>query len=182
MSKSEKKDKPLEQEAVYTTIVGGRPPGSGTSVGEIPRGIEVLVKKASVDPEFRKNLMERRADAARDIDLDLDPAETAMLAGIPADQLDAIIDRTEVKPESRRVFLGKVASLMLAAIGVAITGCSRVPDSYGIQPDYPGGGDDPHEPSLGLQPDRPRDEDNESPKSRGTRINQKRRRKDKRRS
>ena len=38
-------DRPQEQEAVRTTIVGGRPPGSGKSVGNIPRGIEVLVKK-----------------------------------------------------------------------------------------------------------------------------------------
>ena len=32
--------RPVEQEAVRTTIVGGRPPGSGKSVGAIPRGID----------------------------------------------------------------------------------------------------------------------------------------------
>ncbi|MCP4231568.1 MAG: hypothetical protein GY771_15670, partial [bacterium] len=42
----------IEREAVRTTIVGGRPPGSGKSNGSIPRGIEVLVKKASVDAVF----------------------------------------------------------------------------------------------------------------------------------
>ena len=30
-------DRPREQEAVRTTIVGGRPPGSGQSLGGIPR-------------------------------------------------------------------------------------------------------------------------------------------------
>ena len=50
-------NRPAEQPAVRTTIVGGRPPGSGHGVGQIPRGIELLVKKASVDPEFRKLLL-----------------------------------------------------------------------------------------------------------------------------
>ena len=62
-----------EQEAVRTTIVGGRPPGSGKPVGDIPRGIEVLVKKASVDPRFCDTLLRRRADAAKEIGLELDP-------------------------------------------------------------------------------------------------------------
>ena len=47
----------MEQEAVRTTIVGGRPPGCGQPVGQIPRGIEVLVKKAAVDPEFKTLLL-----------------------------------------------------------------------------------------------------------------------------
>ena len=59
----------IECEAVRTTIVGGRPPGSGTSIGSIPRGIEVLVKKAAVDPAFRTLLLERRGQAAEAIGL-----------------------------------------------------------------------------------------------------------------
>lgn len=47
MSRDEKSEQPEEKDAVSTTIVGGRPPGSGTQVGEIARGVEVLVKKAS---------------------------------------------------------------------------------------------------------------------------------------
>ena len=57
-------DRPEEREAVRTTIVGGRPPGSGKEVGPIPRGIEVLVKKAAVDPAFKQILLEKRAKAA----------------------------------------------------------------------------------------------------------------------
>ena len=60
-----------EREAVRTTIVGGRPPGSGKSVGMIPRGVEVLLKKAAVDPLFRDLLLERRAGAAGEIGLGL---------------------------------------------------------------------------------------------------------------
>ena len=40
--------RPLEQPAVVTTIVGGRPPGAGLPIGTVPRGIEVLVKRAAV--------------------------------------------------------------------------------------------------------------------------------------
>ena len=121
---SEKKpEQTNEQEAVFTTIVGGRPPGSGTRVGEVPRGVEVLLKKAAVDLEFRKLLLEQRAEAARTIDLELTEAERQMLAHIPADQLETIIRNTKVKPEHRAVFLGSVGKLMVAAvIGVAIVG------------------------------------------------------------
>ncbi len=121
MDRDEKAEKPEEQEAVFTTIVGGRPPGSGTQVGAIPRGVEVLLKKASVDAEFRKVLLEQRGDAARRIDLELTEAERTMLASIPAEQLERIIDNTKVKPEHRSVFLGNLGKLMLAAvIGVAV--------------------------------------------------------------
>ena len=68
----------------------------------IPRGIEVLVKKASVDSEFRELLLGRRGDAAGEIGLELTAAEKAMLANIPAEQFKAIISQTKVKPENRR--------------------------------------------------------------------------------
>ena len=56
-------DRHDEQDAVRTTIVGGRPPGSGKPLGPIPRGLEVLVKKAAVDAEFRQLLLERELSA-----------------------------------------------------------------------------------------------------------------------
>jgi hypothetical protein len=139
--------RPSERQAVFTTIVGGRPPGSGTDLGPIPRGIEVLVKKAAVDPRFRALLLEKRADAARQISLELTPAETAMLAAIPRKQLDAIIANTKVKPKSRRIFLGKAASVMLAALGVNVSGCKKESPDRGVRPDPPIG--------KGIQPDRP---------------------------
>ena len=109
--------RPEEQDAVRTTIVGGRPPGSGQRLGPIPRGVEVLVKKAAVDAEFREVLLERRAAAAGEIGLELDPTEALMLAAVPADQLRAIIQRTTVPQEHRRAFLGQAAAAMLAAVG-----------------------------------------------------------------
>ena len=90
---------------------------------DTPRGLEVLLKKACVDTEFRVLLLENRSAACAAIGLQLDPAETAMLNAMPTEQLDTIIRRTRVSPEDRRVFLGKVASLMLAALGAGVSGC-----------------------------------------------------------
>ena len=83
-------------------------------------GIEILVKKAAVDPAFKATLLQRRAAAAQEIGLELTAAEAAMLATVPVAQLDAIIGSTHVPVEHRRVFLGHAAAAMLAAVGVTI--------------------------------------------------------------
>jgi hypothetical protein len=127
--------------------VGGRPPGSGKSLGDIPRGVEVLVKKAAVDPEFRTLLLARRADAAAEIGLTLNPAEAMMLAAVPAGQLEAIICRTSVPAEHRRVFLGKVAAAMLATVGLSTAGCPVHPAPTGSRPEPP--------MTEGIRPDLP---------------------------
>jgi hypothetical protein len=142
--------RPEEQPAVRTTIVGGRPPGSGQGIGAIPRGIEVLVKKAAVDAEFRTLLLDRRAAAADQIGLTLEPAEAAMLKAVPRPQLEGVIDRTRVPQEHRRAFLGNVAAAMLAALGVSAAGCSP-PIPKGIAPDMPA--------TKGIQPDTPAPKD-----------------------
>src|SRR5512137_1306017 len=104
---------PRDQEfpAVRTTIVGGRPPGSGQPLGAIPRGVEVLVKKASVDAAFRAVLLARRSAAAGEIGLALTPDEAMMLDIVPAAQLEAIISRTKVDPSKAPAFLGKAAAV-----------------------------------------------------------------------
>ncbi|UCE27637.1 MAG: hypothetical protein JSW52_02475 [Candidatus Coatesbacteria bacterium] len=103
---------------------------------EVPRGIEVLVKKAAVDPDFKTELMERRSGAADIIGLELNGAEAAMLDGIPAEQLSAFIANTKVAPRLRPVFRGYAAAAMLAALGVAVAGC--IPAATGSRPDEPG--------------------------------------------
>jgi hypothetical protein len=113
-----------EQPAVRTTIVGGRPPGPGKGVGSVPRGIEVLVKKAAVDPEFKALLLAERSGAATEIGLELSDAEAAMLDGVPEAQLGAIIANTAVSPKMRPAFMGRAAAVMLAVLG---TGSGRVP-------------------------------------------------------
>jgi hypothetical protein len=106
----------------------------------IPRGVEVLIKKAAVDPAFKKTLLAKRSRAADDIALNLEPAEAAMLDAVPEEQLRAIIGRTKVSPNLRPAFLGAVAAAMLAAL--AASGCKEPrpeddPIDRGIDPDYP---------------------------------------------
>jgi hypothetical protein len=103
----------------------------------IPRGIEVLVKKASVDPQFRQLLLEKRGQAAPEIDLELTDAERNILSSMPAEQLEKIIDNTKVEPEQRKIFLGKAAKLMLMAVaGIGVASLMSVTTtSFGISPD-----------------------------------------------
>ena len=152
-------EKRNEKEAVRTTIVGGRPLGSGRGNVAVPRGIEVLVKKAAVDPEFRELLFEQRGSAAAAIELELDPAEHAMLNAIPQEQLAQIVGQTTVPVEQRRVFLGRIAVAMLAVIGGGLAGCaSDTPYhtmSAGIQPVPQRPQPDMSGPSMGIRPDLP---------------------------
>ena len=132
----------VEQESVRTTIVGGRPPGNGQPVGQIPRGIEVLLKKAAVDEKFRELLLHDPSQAAASIELELDPVELTMLQTFPKEHLAAIIKQTEVPEMHRRTFLDKSAIAMLALLtaGVAAYSCSlgnRPGPITGIQPDEP---------------------------------------------
>jgi TonB family protein len=108
-----------EGEAVRTTVVGGRPPGKSAIPRHIPRGLEVLVKKAAVDPAFKKLLFEKRAEAAKAIGLKLNAAEEAMLTAVPLPQLEGIIAYTRVAPKLRPAFLGYAAGAMLLVVGVA---------------------------------------------------------------
>jgi len=149
----------MEQPAVKTTIVGGRPPGSGKAVGPIPRGIEVLIKKAAVDPEFKMLLLAKRDKAAGEIDLTLEAAEAMMLKATPRAQLEAIIAQTSVHPSVLPAFLGRAAAVMLVALGAGTLGCDKVEVTDGIAPDRPPAKrvePPPHIPvPEGVRPDRP---------------------------
>lgn len=109
-----------EMEVVKMATAGRRSAGGGQRIVTAPRGVEVLVKKAAVDEEFRGMLLAKRGAAAAAIGLELDPAEAAMLSTISEEHLARIIDQTVVPTEHRRVFLGKMAAAMLTAIGVGL--------------------------------------------------------------
>ena len=130
--------KGVEQESVRTTIVGGRPPGSGQPVGQIPRGIEVLLKKAAVDEEFRERLFDDPVQAAASIELELESVELTMLQTFPKEQLAVIIKQTQVPEMHRRTFLGKSAAAMALLLGgiVPTIGCPK-----GCSPVMPGRSD-----------------------------------------
>jgi hypothetical protein len=161
-----------EMPAVKTTIVGGRPPGSGAPIGPIPRGLEILIKKAAVDPDFKALLLEKRSAAAAELELALEPAEAAMLDSVPIQQLEAIIANTKVPEATRRALLGKVTvGTLAAALGVVGAAASlttlghrvRVESSAGNRPVIPAERPEQQEPtskpdlppSRGIQPDHP---------------------------
>lgn len=101
------------------------------------RGVDVLLKKAAVDPVFKKLLLEKRAAAAETIGLELDAAEAALINAAPKSQLDVVIARTTVSPKIRPAFLGYAAGVMLAALA-ATTACSGLVDAtFGNRPDPP---------------------------------------------
>jgi hypothetical protein len=121
---------------------------------EISPKIEVLLAKAAVDPAFRAVLLERRAAAAGEIGLELDAAETAILRDATAEQLEAIIARTTVPEEHRRVFLSKAGATMLVVVAGAAAVLSGL--SLGHRPDHPpvDGGVRPDGPPVvgGIRP------------------------------
>lgn len=137
-----------EKPAVKTTIVGGRPPGSGKESDSVPRGIEILVKKASVDSGFKEALLKERAAAACRINLSLENSEVSILNNIPQPHLEGIISATKVSPNMKQIFLGYTAAVMLAALTVTANASE---DDYGgiitrgISPDHVG--------SRGIRPD-----------------------------
>ncbi len=125
--------------------------------------IEVLLKKASVDPVFRGTFLERRGDAAQEIGLSLEPAEAAMLRAVRREQLEAIIARTSVPEAHRRAFLGQAAAAMLAALGIVAgrpgAAGAQVPAPPffgGVRPDAPPIRDPNADlPPGGIRPDLP---------------------------
>jgi hypothetical protein len=92
-----------------------------------------LIKKASLDPAFSRLLLEQRATAAREIQLELTPAETAILDSVPEVQLQAMIDKVKVPDAQRRAFLGGLGAAMLAAVAAGCTPPTAVVE--GIRPE-----------------------------------------------
>ena len=146
------------KQGVSTTIVGVRPPGSDRKQGESPHGIEMLLKKASVDASFRQLLLEKRAEAAPEIGLGLTPAEATMLNSAPAEQIEMLIKNIKVPETQRQAFLGNEATVMRAAIAenCRCRSCRRITadelegdleTTRGIRPDLP--------VTKGIRPDLP---------------------------
>jgi hypothetical protein len=107
----------------FKTIVGGRS-ADNTPAGSSPRGIEILLKKASVDQEFAKLLLESPEDAARLISLDLQDSERRIMLNTPRATLQTMIRHTTVKRHQLSAFKTVSAALMLAAIlAIGSTGC-----------------------------------------------------------
>jgi len=122
-----------------TTIVGGRPPEAQGGLPPVPIGLERLLRLAAVDPAFGAELIARRVEVAAAAGVDLTRSEAAILAAIPAAQLEAMIDRVPPPAPPRRDFLQQAAaSAVIALGGAALASCEAcMPATQGIRPDVP---------------------------------------------
>ena len=103
-----------ERETQKPTIVGGRPPGSVVEGFTIPRGIELMLKKAAADPEFMKRILDNGEEAASSISLALRPSESEMLRSMSREQLETVINKTSVGTEVAKMLRAENdASVML---------------------------------------------------------------------
>ncbi len=162
-----------------TTIVGGQPTEEAAALPIIPVGIQQLLRLASVDEGFRRQLIAKRAAAAEAAGIELRAAEAAILAAVPASQLEQMATSMPPPMPPRREFLRQTAATAAvllggAALGEAASACSPaqpepaqpepidVPQ-YGQQPDLPpeppqrpdAGTPQPILTNAGVRPDPP---------------------------
>jgi len=129
------------------TIVGGRPPARPSISSDVPRGIEVLLRKAAVDEAFRESLLADFESAAKSIDLKLSTGERAVFGSVTSEALSGMIARVEVPAEHHSVFKGRIAAAMLTIVagtafacsppGIAPGGCVVQPEEQQEQPAQP---------------------------------------------
>jgi hypothetical protein len=146
------------------TIVGGRPRGKTKPGAKIPRGVELMLKMAAIDPTFRARLIHMRGTASKTIGLELAFSEAMILEAVPEDQLQAMIDAMPVSDDERDALRSLAPetrlpsdSPLLASMGIRPGGVDDVPPAYyqtrGLGTDLP-----PRKPpsqrSKGIRPDK----------------------------
>ncbi|UCF97728.1 MAG: type II secretion system protein GspG [Spirochaetaceae bacterium] len=116
------------------TIVGGR---STAYEGrkDFPRGIEILLKKAKVDPAFQDLLLQDPVAAAESIELTLQENEKRILVNTPEAVLKSTIKKTFVPKQHIRTFLNQKAPAMLALVLATTVILSASGGSEGITAD-----------------------------------------------
>lgn len=109
----------------------------------VPTGLQRLLRLASVDLGFRRELLARRTDVAAAAGVPLTAHEAAVLRAVPEAQLAGMIDGLPAPAPDRRDFLRQAALAAVATLGGALAvGC----------------GDDKSEPA----PRRPHDREMET--------------------
>ena len=126
-----------------TTIVGGQPPSQSTALPPVPTGMQRLLRLASVDEGFRRELLARRGGVAGVAEVELTASERAILEAIPAAQLAAMIAGLPAPAEDRRSFLRQTAATAVMLLGgAALASCDdrvdrRLQAPGGAAPDVP---------------------------------------------
>lgn len=117
--------------AMFRTIVGARDPRQW-GPGRYPRGIEVLLKKAKVDVDFRAQFLENPVAAAALIGLGLRDSEKRMLASAATSALRLMIEKTFVPRHHVGTFMSRNVSAMLAVI-IASTVAMKADGCAGVE-------------------------------------------------
>lgn len=86
----------------------------------VPNGVERLLRLASVDAAFRKELIARRSGIASATHVVLSRSERAILDAIDEDQLHAMCRQLPPPPPARRKFLRQAATAALLVLGGAV--------------------------------------------------------------
>ena len=123
---------PDDDAAPGTTIVGGQPDGQRRKgVVSVPVALEQLLITASVDPEFREELLRDREQAAARRGLELTDSERSVLSIAPEHQLEAMIDRIDTSEQNlkKRGFMRAVAATVVTlAAGTGLGACGGPED------------------------------------------------------
>lgn len=102
------------------TIVGGRS-RSDRLVGEFPRSIEILLKKASVDSVFKQLLLRDPLNAAQSIVLDLKPVEINILTNTSISILQSMISNIRVPKQHIKTFrTGTIAAIFAVLMSTTV--------------------------------------------------------------
>ena len=149
-------DEPAEMPSPRTTIVGGRPPEKDAKLPPVPTGIQRLLRLASIDEAFRRELLARRGDIAEAAQVPLSASEAAILKAIPAAHLEEMATKMPPPPQGRRDFLRQTAATAVvllggAALSEAVSGCDRPP----AEPPAPRPADSEVQVNAGVAPDMP---------------------------
>jgi hypothetical protein len=128
----------------------------------MPRGVEMLLKMAAIDPAFRQRLIRMRGKASRTLGFKLTFSEARILKSVPEDQLQAMIDAMPVSDDERNALLSMAPQSQLPADSPLLSTMgtrpewtetpSRPPPTRGIRPDLPGKPPRPVGPK-GIRPD-----------------------------
>jgi len=139
------------------TIVGGRPQAPRSMRGDIPRGLEILVKRAAIDTTFKSALLTKRDKIAEELDIPLDPSEKAMLACIPAEHLEKMIQATEVPPAQHKLLAKGTAAAMLALLAqltfAPLPGRAETPPKINLRSATSRSENDEYAVVKGIRPD-----------------------------
>lgn len=133
-------DKPIDEPS--PTIVGPQPPAGGKKRRmNVPRGLERLVAVASLNKEWRAQVLADPLAAAEEAGLKLSDSERAVVCSVPRKALEAMIDSfgKVVGPKQPSLTKSAALSAAIAILAANLCGCDAILGQFtmGIMPDDP---------------------------------------------